>query len=61
MGLGTIMRARKIVLLASGRDKAGIIYKMSQPLVDTDIPASVLQLHTDVVVIVDREAASLMN
>ena len=61
MGLGTIMKAKKIVLLAFGADKAPIIAKIAEPYVDTDIPASVLHLHNDVVVIVDKEAASLIN
>ena len=61
MGLGTIMKAKKIILLASGKDKAQAIAKLSEPLVDTDMPASVLQLHTDVVVIVDKDAASLID
>jgi len=55
------MKAKKIVLLAFGADKAPIIAKIAEPYVDTDIPASVLHLHNDVVVIVDKEAASLIN
>lgn len=61
MGLGTIMKAKKIVLLAFGADKAPVIAKISEPYVDTEIPASVLHLHNDVVVIVDKEAAALVS
>lgn len=61
MGLGTIMKARKIVLLASGKDKAEILSKLAQPYVNTDVPASVLHLHKDVVVVADKEAASLIS
>lgn len=61
MGLGTIMKAKKIVLLASGADKAKIIGKISQPFIDTEVPASILQLHNDTVIVVDKDAASLMK
>lgn len=61
MGLGTIMKAGKIILLASGADKARVISQIAKPYVDTDVPASVLQLHNDVVVIADMEAASLID
>lgn len=61
MGLGTIMKAKKIVLLASGKDKAPILSKMAQPVVDTEVPASILHLHGDTIVVADKDAASLMN
>lgn len=61
MGLGTIMKARKIILLASGSDKAMVLSKLAKPYVDTDVPASVLHLHNDVTVIADKEAASLIH
>jgi glucosamine-6-phosphate deaminase len=61
MGLGTIMKAKKILLLASGKDKSEAIFRLSQPVVDTSLPASVLQLHNNVIVIADRDAASLLD
>ena len=61
MGLGTIMKAKKILLLVSGTEKSEILKRIMQPFVDTDVPASVLQLHSDVYVIADRDAASLLD
>ena len=58
MGIGTIMRARKIILLANGKRKARVIKKTIDGPITTKIPASVLQLHNDVTVMVDQEAAS---
>jgi glucosamine-6-phosphate deaminase len=61
MGLGSIMKAKKIILLASGEKKAEIIAKLVEEKISTRIPASMLQVHPNVVVIVDEEAASLLN
>lgn len=58
MGIGTIMAARKIVLLASGETKADAVYRACFGPVSPHVPASVLQLHPDVTVIADREALS---
>ena len=60
-GLGTIMDASKIVLLASGRHKADAVAAAVQgPVVET-CPASVLQRHPDVTLILDREAAGSLT
>lgn len=61
MGLGSIMKAKKIILLASGEKKADIIAKLVEDKISTRVPASILQVHPDVLVIVDREAASLLK
>lgn len=61
MGIKTIMHARKIVLLASGKQKAEIIEKMVNGPITPDVPASILQLHPDVTLILDRESASQLN
>jgi glucosamine-6-phosphate deaminase len=45
LGIKDIMHARKIVSVAKGRHKAGIVKKMLEGPVTTDVPASVLQLH----------------
>jgi len=59
MGLGTIMKSKRILLLASGTDKAEIIERMlKQPVVTTNIPASFLFLHNNVDILVDEKAAS---
>lgn len=60
MGLGTIIQARKIILLASGRNKARIMAELlGEDAVSTKNPASFLLLHKDVTVIIDEEAASI--
>lgn len=51
MGLGSIMRARKILLLASGENKRDIVDRAMNGPVTPQLPASFLQLHPDVTVI----------
>lgn len=60
MGIGTIMRAKKIILLASGKSKAEAIKNTLLKDIDPKVPASILQLHPDVTFIIDEEAASLI-
>lgn len=56
MGIGTIMKARRIVFLVSGSDKAEILQKSLYGPVTPAVPASILQFHPDVVVIADEAA-----
>ena len=58
MGIGTILEARKIVLLASGTNKADAVAKAVKGPVSPDVPASFLQNHPDCTFIVDRESAA---
>jgi glucosamine-6-phosphate deaminase len=58
MGIGTILEARKIVLLATGANKADAITKAVKGRVSSDVPASFLQNHPDCIFIVDRESAA---
>ena len=58
MGIKTIMLARKVILLANGRNKAEAVCKAVCGSVSPAAPASILQLHRDVTVIVDQEAAA---
>ncbi len=58
MGIGTILKAKKIILLASGQEKAPAIAKTIRGKVSTEVPASLLQLHRDVTIIVDVDAVS---
>lgn len=60
MGIGTIMKARRIVLLASGEGKADIVARSAFGPVMPSVPASVLQLHPNVTVIVDEAAAAAL-
>ncbi|WP_267562355.1 glucosamine-6-phosphate deaminase [Enterococcus faecalis] len=58
MGIGSIMRGKKMILMAYGEAKAEAIKGMIDGPVTTDMPASALQNHQDVVVIIDDAAAS---
>ena len=57
MGIGTIMQAKKIILLANGKRKARVIERTINGPITTKVPATVLQLHNNVTIIVDQEAA----
>ena len=57
MGVGTIMESRMCMLLASGKRKAEILVKAIEGPVTASIPASMLQLHPNVIVIADKEAS----
>lgn len=59
MGIGTIMSAKKILIIVSGKDKAEIVKKAFFGPITPTVPASILQLHDDVVVICDEDAMSL--
>jgi glucosamine-6-phosphate deaminase len=53
------MKAKKIILLASGKSKAEIMAKLiNTDCISTELPASLLKLHRDVTIIMDEEAAS---
>lgn len=57
MGIGSILKARKIMLLANGENKREVIEKfLNTDTVSTEFPVSFLALHSDVTVIVDKEA-----
>ena len=61
MGIGTIQRSRKAVLLAIGTAKAGAVAAMVEGPVSARVPASALQFHPHVTVILDQEAASTLE
>ncbi|WP_178196361.1 glucosamine-6-phosphate deaminase [Ligilactobacillus sp. Marseille-Q7487] len=61
MGIGSIMKAKKILLEAYGPAKAEVIRKMVKGPITEDVPASILQRHQDVVVIADEAAAALLR
>lgn len=61
MGVKTIMQSKQIILLASGKEKSEAIHKMIYGSITPDLPASVLQLHPNVTVIIDLEAASKLD
>lgn len=61
MGIGTILEARRVVLLASGASKAAAIANAIEGPISATVTASALQLHPDVTFIVDREAGALLK
>ncbi len=58
MGIGTIMKAKKILVVVSGEDKAEIVAKAFSGDVTPEVPASILQMHQDVTVVADKAALS---
>ena len=60
MGIGTILQARRIVLVATGNKKAKCIRQATSGRLTTRVPASMLQVHSEVELLLDREAASLI-
>lgn len=58
MGMATILGARAIVLMATGGEKADAVFGMIEGLITPRLPASFLQLHPRVTVMLDRGAAS---
>ena len=56
MGVGCIMAARRVLLIASGADKADALYNAVCGPISPDCPASILQLHGDMVVVGDEAA-----
>jgi len=60
IGIGTIMSTKMPLVLATGKDQAMIIKRILTGTVTPKIPASILQLHPDVIFILDEQAASLL-
>ena len=58
MGIGTILEAKKVVLLATGENKADAVRAMIEGPLMAACPASALQLHQDAVIVIDKAAAS---
>lgn len=59
MGIGTIMKAKEILIIASGLDKAEAVRNAFFGEVTPLVPASILQKHPNVILVCDREAFSL--
>ena len=60
MGIGSIMQAKRILIIAIGENKAKAIKQLIDGNVTSQCPASVLQFHTDVTLMLDKGAASLL-
>lgn len=61
MGIKSIMMAKKILLIVSGDAKANALYKAIYGEITPTLPASILQLHKDVIIIADTGALSVIN
>lgn len=57
MGIGTIMAAKKILMIVTGEDKAEILNRVFFGPVTPEVPGSILQFHVNVTLICDRPAA----
>lgn len=58
MGVGTIMRARKTLLIATGADKADAVLTLVKGAINPNLPASALRMHPNAIIVLDEEAAS---
>jgi len=61
MGIETIMESKEIILLASGENKAEAVKRLVEGEVTEDFPASILQKHPHVTIVIDEAAASLLK
>jgi glucosamine-6-phosphate deaminase len=61
LGVGTIMEARRLLLLASGGEKAEIVRQLVEGPVTSEVPASALQMHPRATVVLDEAAASRLK
>ncbi|MNH96119.1 Glucosamine-6-phosphate deaminase 1 [compost metagenome] len=59
MGVGTILKAKTILLIVRGADKAEIVHRALTGPITTELPASLLQTHPNLVVLLDAEAGRL--
>ncbi|MDD2970802.1 MAG: glucosamine-6-phosphate deaminase [Lachnospiraceae bacterium] len=61
MGIQTIMQAKKVLVVVSGADKAEIVNKAFRGEVTPQVPASILQMHNDVIIVADEAALSKLD
>ncbi len=61
LGMAQVMKARTLLLLANGPGKAAIIHKACDGPVTNEVPASYVQQHRHAVLMIDKEAASMLN
>jgi 6-phosphogluconolactonase/glucosamine-6-phosphate isomerase/deaminase len=61
LGLKHLQESKKVLLLANGAKKAGVVTKTVEEEVTNTFPASIMQTHANGFVMVDREAASLLK
>lgn len=56
-GIGTIMRAKQLIMMAKGEKKAKLVQRMIEGEVSEDFPSSIIQRHPNVIVVLDEKAA----
>lgn len=61
VGMGTIFESKKILLLASGENKAAAVAEAVEGSITEEVPASLLQRHPDATLLLDQEAASSLS
>lgn len=54
MGIGTIIAAKRVIVIASGQRKRSAVEKMLSSKITTDVPATLLQLHPNVTLVIDK-------
>jgi glucosamine-6-phosphate isomerase len=60
LGLGHLMNSKKVILLANGNSKSGVIQQTIKGIITEALPASILQKHKNSFIFLDKEAASLL-
>lgn len=61
MGLASIIRAKRIVLIATGENKKDAIYRLFNEEISKNLPASILKIHPNVTIYCDQDAAKLIK
>lgn len=61
MGIATIMKAKRLIMMAKGADKTELVDRMVNGIVCESFPSSIIQTHPNVVVVLDKEAASSLR
>ena len=61
MGIATIMKSKKIILIASGEAKSRAIFDTVRGDITPEVPSSILRLHPDVTIYVDEDASKLLK
>lgn len=61
MGIGSIFKSKELILIASGESKSKIIHTLQDNIITPLIPVSILKLHPNLTVIIDKEAAKLLD
>ena len=61
MGIGTIMRANRIIMIAWGEGKAPVVQRIVEGEITAQVPASYLQAHGNIEVVIDENAAQLLT